>query len=177
MITNPDVVWVCHPEGSWSGVSIQDAVRSSHSNNEVVGHVVGCFDAILDEDVVALAVVIDVPFNSQVVDSMDGSATVEGVVYGIASHIGLGDLSDHVEVNWVAANLERLPNIVELHVLEPSYDSLITWGMKHDCCSVLVFLCGLWISLIENISGQQTDLSSELDCVSAVSVNGSVVLV
>ena len=77
----------------------------------------------------ALAVVVDVPLDSQVVDSMDGSASVEGVVYSIASDIGLGDLSNHMEVDWVAANLERLPYIKELHVFEPSNNSLITWGM------------------------------------------------
>ena len=64
MVSNPDIVWICHPESSRSGVSVQDTVRCSHSDYEIICDIVVSLDTIFDEDVVALAVMVDVSLNA-----------------------------------------------------------------------------------------------------------------
>ena len=77
MISNENVVWICNPKRGWSGVSIEDTVRSFGLDNQIITNVVASLNTILDEDVVTLAVEVDILFDTQVVHSMNCRTTIE----------------------------------------------------------------------------------------------------
>ena len=60
MISYPNVVWVGDPERSWGCVSVKDAMRCLGLHNQILVDIVLCFNTILNKDIVALAMVINV---------------------------------------------------------------------------------------------------------------------
>jgi hypothetical protein len=45
----------------------------------------------------------------------------------IASDVGLRDLANHVEVDWISTDLEGLADIEEFGVLDTANHGLVTW--------------------------------------------------
>jgi hypothetical protein len=60
VIPHPNVVWVGDPERGWGCVSVQDTMRSLGLYNQIFVDIVLCFNTILDEDIVSLAMIINV---------------------------------------------------------------------------------------------------------------------
>ena len=50
-------------------------------------------------------IVHDVVVKSQLLDSVNCDSSVERLVDGVVPDVGVSDISDHVEMNWVAAEL------------------------------------------------------------------------
>ena len=74
--------------------------------------------------------------------TMDRCASVEGLSERVPMHIGSGNFTNHMEVDWITTKLESLPNIEELNILYATGRCLVTWGVEHDRCTVLVN-CGV----------------------------------
>lgn len=85
--------------------------------------------------------------------------------------------TNHVEMNGVATNLERLSNISQLNVLKASHERVVAFRMKEYSSTVLI-LCGcLWITSELDISGQKCDFCTHINKVVTVPLNHSKMLV
>lgn len=71
---------------------------------------------------------------------------------GAVPDVGVCDVADHVEVEWVASKLGRLANVEELNVLDFTDHVLVLGaGVKHDVSSVLVWR-RVGVTLEEDVS-------------------------
>ena len=77
VISDQDVVRICQPEAGWGGVCIKERERGLSINYQVVFHSILRLCTILDEDCVALAIVVDVSDNPQVLDSVQSRSTID----------------------------------------------------------------------------------------------------
>ena len=109
--------------------------------------------------------------------SVERGRSVVRLMDGVLLDVRLLDSSDHVEVNRVAAELERLADVGELAILDTAHDGLIPGRVKHDVGAILVRSRGLRVAPENKISGEQTDLSSHLDRVRAKPERRRIVLV
>lgn len=109
-------------------------------------------------------------------DSVESCATVVSLVNRVLLNVGLGHCSNHVEMDRVAAQLEGLADVKELTVLNPTDHGLITRGVQHDVCSVLVNGSGLRVAPVDDISGEETNFSSHLNRFTAECLLSSIVL-
>jgi hypothetical protein len=64
----------------------------------------------------SFAMVIYVSFDSKIVYTVNSCATIPRLPERIASHVGLSDFSNHMEVDWISSKLERLTNVVEINI-------------------------------------------------------------
>ena len=76
MVTYEDVIWMCNPETSRSGVSIEETVRSSCQSNKIVSDVVIGRSCVLYENCMSHRVVAHIILYSQVMNSMNSGASV-----------------------------------------------------------------------------------------------------
>ena len=78
--------------------------------------------------------------------SVERGRSVVRLMDGVLLDVRLLDSSDHVEVNRVAAELERLADVGELAILDPAHDGLIPGRVKHDVGAILVRSRGLRVA-------------------------------
>ncbi len=104
------------------------------------------------------------------------ASSVIGLVNGVSPNVRLSHCADQMEVNGVPTELEPLTYIEELDVLDSSNDSLTAVSMNNHVSTVLVDKRSLWISLDENVSCEQPDLSSHFDKLLVEPLNAGVVL-
>ena len=96
-------------------------------------------------------------------NTMDGCTSIEGLSERVSMHVRSCNFTNHVEMDWVATKLESLADIEELNVFHTSRGCLITWRVKHDSGTILVYCCVLFISLEFDISCKKTNFSSQLN--------------
>ena len=89
MISNEDVVWVGEPEAGGSGVSVQEGEGRLSVDDKVVLNSILCLDTILDEDGVALAVVVNVPDDSEIFDSVESGSSIVRVKEDVVHDLSL----------------------------------------------------------------------------------------
>ena len=94
------------------------------SNGEVVPDCVVGFNAIFDKEVVALDLVSHVFFNCQVVNSVDGCHSGEGVVDCVSSDIGSRDIAGHVEMDAISSHNLGLTAVHKLSVGNMTLESI-----------------------------------------------------
>ena len=127
MVSNDVVVGIREPDTSWCLVCYQDTVGSSDLHDEIVVHVVVRLNAVLNEHIVSHAVVDNIPLDGQVLNTVDCCGAVERLMDCVAADVGLRDLTNHVEVDWVSTDLEGLADIEEFGVLDTANYGLVTW--------------------------------------------------
>ena len=67
---------------------------------------------------------------------MEGDPPVERVVQGDVADVRVEDRPNHVEVEGVPAEAERLPDLGELHILKPPLEALVPRAVEHDVPTV-----------------------------------------
>ena len=132
------IIRVRDPEGRWSLVGVQKTPGPAGVDDQVPLDEVVSLDGILYEHGVAHTVIDDVILDSQVVDAVDGHATIVGLVNCIVADVGVLYVSAHVEVNRIPSKLESLANIGQLDVLDPSHHWPLAARVEHDVATVLV---------------------------------------
>ena len=148
------------PEASWSRVCVQEREAAPRSSHYVVGDVVVRLSAILNKDRMTQCVPVDVPLDSEVLDAVEGRATIVAAHDYVVFHVGLGHFANHMVMDGVLSEHESLANIFKLHVLDPSNDGLVAWGVKHYMCSKLVLSRCLRIASVDNVAGHKADFCS-----------------
>ncbi len=101
MVVPDDVVRAGDPDGCRGLVSVEQTPRAADVDNEVALNEVLGLCGILDEDGMAHGVVGDVVLYAQVVHTVDGHSSVEGVMDGVVAHVRCVHSADHMEVNRV----------------------------------------------------------------------------
>jgi len=69
---------------------------------------------------------------------VNGAGSVVRLLDSVTLNIRVVDDSNQMEVNRIPTELEGLPYIKELDVLNPSYQVLHAIGMHHDLGSILI---------------------------------------
>ena len=75
------------PEASWSRVCVQEREAAPRSSHYVVGDVVVRLSAILNKDRMTQCVPVDVPLDSEVLDAVEGRATIVAAHDYVVFHV------------------------------------------------------------------------------------------
>ena len=103
MVFNEDVIRMSDPERTRGLIGVEQGPTAFGLDDKVILQSVLGLGSVLNEDGVAHSVIGDVVLNLQVVNTMDSHSSVEGMVNGVVSHIGVVDSANHMEMNRVAA--------------------------------------------------------------------------
>ena len=122
MVSYPKIVGIRDPESGWRRIGVQDAMRGLDRNDEVMLNQVASFHTVLNEDVVAHAVVQYIMLISQIPGTMNRSASIKRIMDSVIPHVRFSHLANHVEVNWIATKLEGLSNIDEFCLFDSAND-------------------------------------------------------
>lgn len=82
-----------------------------------------------------------------------------------------------MEVDGISSELEGLAHIEELNVLNACNRSLTAIGMHDHVRTELFYLRGLGVTLVQDVPGEQANLSPHLDELIIEPLNASVMLV
>jgi len=74
--------------------------------------VVISLDSVFNEESMSHSVVGNIIFNCKIVNSVCCDSSIVGVMNSVTNNIRFIDISNHVEVNWVATELESLTYIL-----------------------------------------------------------------
>ena len=118
MVVADNIVWVREPDRGRGLVSVEKRPRASDIEDQVVLDQILRLNTILNEDSVAHSVVGDVVLYTEVVHAMNRHCTIERMVDGIVTHIRGMDCSDHVEVDRVGSENERLADMGQLNAID-----------------------------------------------------------
>ena len=176
MVVLDDVVWVSDPERGWRLISVEQRPGSLGLHNQVAVDDALGLSGILNEDSVTHVVVCDVLDDVEVVHTVNGDGSVVSLMNGVTLDEGLGDVTNHVEMDGVATEFEGLAHVVELTIEDATDQGLIAWGVQHDVSTVLVHGGSLWVTLILDVTGEQTDFGSHVDGVAASIFLGSSIM-
>lgn len=112
MVISEDIVRVSDPERSWGGISIQETVRSSGEQSQVMFEEVMSLNGIFNEESMTLSVISHILSNSQVVDTMDGASSVVSLMDSVTLDVGIVDITNQVVMDRVSTKLEGLTDIL-----------------------------------------------------------------
>ena len=177
MISAQDVIWVGDPEGGRGLISVQKGPRSARVHNQIVLNQLVGFGRIFNENCMAHIQIGNVILDGQVVHAVNCHSTIVGVVNRVVSHIRFSHRSDHVEMNWVATQLERLSAVEEFGVLNAAHRRLIPGRMNHNVRSVLILRRSFRVSLEFQIPRQKSNFCSHFNTFPARGIHSSVMLV
>jgi len=150
-------------EGCGVLIGLEQAEGGGDVGNEVALDHVLLLDGILQEDCMSLDLVEHVVLYAQVVDTVDGNASVVGQPNGIAANVGLVADSELVEVDGVAPFHGRLSDVSELNALNSPDRGLVSRRVEHQVRPILSFVRRHVVDTPDsNISGQQTDFCDEV---------------
>jgi hypothetical protein len=133
-------------------------------------------DTILNEDSVSHNPISNVVLDGQVMHAMDCDGSVKGVMDGIASHVGFVDVADHVVMDGVPSQIEGLPSVSNLSILNSADRGIVASGGEGHNVDTIHVSFGVGITLNDDISAQQADLSSEFKRLTIVSANNANVI-
>ena len=167
MVASNDVIWVSDPDACWALVSVEKTVRFTSVNDQVVLDQIIGLNGIFNEHGVAHRLVVHVARDLEIVDAVEGRATIVGLVDRVLLDVRLLHSADHVEVDRVPAKHERLANVREFAILDPAHHRLVAWRVKHDMGTVLVGSRGLWVAPIDYVSGEKANFGPHDDRVRA----------
>ena len=124
-------------EGCGVLIGLEQAEGGGDVGNEVALDHVLLLDGILQEDCMSLDLVEHVVLYAQVVDTVDGNASVVGQPNGIAANVGLVADSELVEVDGVAPFHGRLSDASELNALNSPDRGLVSRRVEHQVRPIL----------------------------------------
>lgn len=136
--------------------------RSSVDDEVFFDEVVG-FGSVLDEHSMAHRLVSHVSLQSQIMHAVKGKCSIESVVNGEAARIRLVHRANHVEVHWVAAELERLTHQLKLDVAEATDEGLVAWRVHEDVRAVHVLAGRGAVTLQLDVAGEEADFSAHIE--------------
>jgi hypothetical protein len=137
MVSDVDVVRICDPVRSRHLISVQHTEGRESTDSEIPENLVLGLNTVFHEVRVTSNVVRDILDDSEIMDTMHGDSSVVGVMNGVTLHVGLGDSSNHMEMDWISSHTRCLTATVELCILDSSDDRFITWTMHHHVATVL----------------------------------------
>ena len=83
--------------------------------------IVICLYSILNEESVTHSIVRNVIFDSELVHTVSSYSSIVGVVNCVTNYIRLVNISNHMEMNWVASELKCLTDILHFDVADVTY--------------------------------------------------------
>ena len=120
MVSYQIVGRVSDPERRGSLIDDQKTPGLSGVHDKIVLDRVVGFSSIFNKYCVPHGFVDHIVLEFQVVDAVDGDASIEGLVNSVLSDVGTIHITGHVEMNRVPTQLESLSNIRELDILDPT---------------------------------------------------------
>ena len=171
MVSNKMVIWMSDPKSCWRVISVEKTPRSFHDHYEVVCTVVVGLDRILDEEDMAGRLINCVVCKPQVMSSVHGESSVVTLMNSIAVSVGSVDCTNHMEMDSVSSEFERLPHISELGVAQSSGQRVVALRVQEESRSILVRARGFRVSSKSDISREKTYFSSCVNGFIAVFLN------
>lgn len=108
---------------------------------------------------------------------MNGYRTIVSVMHRVVAYIRFRNSSDHMEMDGVTTQLERLSAVEEFSVLNAAHRGFIPGRVNHNVCSILVLRRSFRVSLEFQISRQKTHFSPHFNAFSARGIHSSIMLV
>ena len=103
MVVANDIVRACEPNTCRCLISVEKTPRTAHIDNKIVFDEVLRLCTVFDEDGMSHSVVSHVVLDPQVMYTMDGHGTIEGVMDGIVTHVRRVHCADHMEMNGITS--------------------------------------------------------------------------
>ena len=116
VIIPQNVVRISDPVSCWCLISVKETPGWHGLDYEVPFNAVFGFDTVLDEHCMAHNIVVHVIEYPEVAHSVDGSASVVRLVYGVFLDVREMHVAHQVVMDGVAAHLAHLANIVQLYI-------------------------------------------------------------
>ena len=121
MIILEDVVWVSYPKACWWLISVKKTPRGMNSHNKVTLNQILSFSCVFNENCVAHCHEGYILNNSQIVNSVKSDCSIVSVMYWVSSNIAIRYITYHMKVKRISTQLESLPHVLELSVLDSPY--------------------------------------------------------
>jgi hypothetical protein len=113
----------------------------------------------------------------EIVNSMQCYSTIVSLMDCITPHVGLVNGSNHVEMNGITTELERLTDVCKLNIFYFPHYRFITRRVKHNVSTKHVSCRSFWVTPIDYITSEKSNLTSHVNVGCSKCFNKSKMLV
>jgi hypothetical protein len=139
MVASDDIIRVCNPDTGRCLVCVEKTPRAADVYNQIILDQILGLSRILNENSVAHSVVRHIILHAQIMNSVDGDSSIEGVVDRIIADVRRVHCANHMEMNGVGSEDEGLADVEELNTVNSCSRSLITGRVHNYDRTVLIF--------------------------------------